>query len=796
MVEMEQREDQDQVPKRKRIATACKTCQRKKIRCDGKVPCTYCSEHKLDCMFNQSGQRRGSRRGPKYMDEIEKRLKKMESLLNGSSGITETDDSQTSSTSIGMQPSDDQNEARVLTTHPAPITSPEGSANHDPESLEEISMQDMAHPSSAPSMRSCITMDRDLGPDTDNLSSLCSRGVRSPATFADPLAIDRIGENHYVGFLAGLSIFSPKGIQWVIERTGNTRFKDAILAATQDESMVEYWRADSFSSLFTRQVFRQLPPKEEAIVIVEKFFRDFNSVCPLFSQPLFMALLERQYSAQPYDSVGWWASLNVVIAISLGLQALDNVPASVLESSRDYLRNGLAVLTELTIRSTDLFAVQALLGMALLMQGTPDPRPSAFLLASAMRLAHTMGLHKQESLCNLNSVEAEQWKRVFWIAYRLDNDMCIRSGLPLMQDSDDMNIELPSENPEDGLGQIPLPSGNGKANIFRAMAEFARIDARVHKQLYSRQSLKQSSEELLIRITDLDNLLEEWKENIPIDFQPDYDIKVESPTALSLHIIVLHFLYFHCSNNIHRTSIRHSSWLNRSSHGIQGAGIGTLNSRVFQSVSLSISAARSSIRLIRYIPIQDHGFVWRVLYFPVNAFVALFSNVLQTPSGPRTRSDLRLMTYFVEFLLKLQVDGNHELRRIFKICSEFEKIARDAVERAENHRSQFKDGKWLSQNMETDRRQHIVMTNGFGYPPQSISNGSLPENFPSTADDSGIGPSLISQALPGMVGGAQDIYGEIQPMFPNGLTMPWDGSAFHGTYTSQPYTTNSLDFLQ
>jgi hypothetical protein len=395
-----------------------------------------------------------------------------------------------------------------------------------------------------------------------------------------------------------------------MEKTGNPTFKDAITAAARDDSMVEYWRTDPFSSIFSRQVFRPLPPKEDTISIVDKFFRDFNRVCPLFSQPLFMALVDRQYSAKPCDSVGWWASLNVVIAISLGLRALDNAPAAVLESSRDYLRNSLAVLTELTIRSTDLFAVQALLGMALLMQGTPDPRPSAFLLASAMRLSHTLGLHKQESLYNMDPLEAEQRKRVFWIAYRLDNDMCIRSGLPLMQDSDEMNLDLPSEHPEDELGQMTHPNSHETFNMFRVMAEFARIEARVHRQLYSTKALKQSNEELLASIMELDHQLEEWKESIPIEFQPEYYVKIEPPIPLSLHIIVLHFAYYHCLHTIHRTSIRHSSWANRSNHGLQGVEIAPLNPRVFQSVSLSISSARSSIRLIRHIPIQDHGFIW------------------------------------------------------------------------------------------------------------------------------------------------------------------------------------------
>ena len=56
------------------------------------------------------------------------------------------------------------------------------------------------------------------------------------------------------------------------------------------------------------------------------------------------------------------------------------------------------------------------------MQGTPNPQPGFFLLAAALRLAHSIGLHKRGSDFNLNDVETEQRKRVFWIAYIMDKE--------------------------------------------------------------------------------------------------------------------------------------------------------------------------------------------------------------------------------------------------------------------------------------------------------------------------------------------------------------------------------------
>jgi len=332
---------------------------------------------------------------------------------------------------------------------------------------------------------------------------------------------------------------------------------------------------------------------------------------PLFHQPTFMHLVERQYSRDPYEGSGWWASLNVALAIAHRLRVMSNlVPADEDEKAWGYLKNAMAVFTELTLRNTDLLSVQAILGMALFLQGTPNPQPSFFLIAAAIRSSHTIGLHKKGSGFNLNPVEIEQRKRVFWIGYMLDKDICLRSGRPPVQDDDDMNVELPSADPDDNIGNIPLADGKGKVNLFRLMCEFSTIESKVYKQLYCTKASKQSDGELLNTIGELDRQLEEWKESIPVDFRPEHEIKA-SHTPLILHVVVLHFSYYNCLTTIHRMSVHHGYWTSRlSNYAIQGLNAKPLNPRVFSSAALCVSAARASIHLIKYVPQGDFQCVW------------------------------------------------------------------------------------------------------------------------------------------------------------------------------------------
>ena len=145
------------------------------------------------------------------------------------------------------------------------------------------------------------------------------------------------------------------------------------------------------------------------------------------------------------------------------------------------MKNALGVLSELTVRKTDLQSVQALLGMAHFMQTTSNPQLSLPLYSAAIRVSHSIGLHRENLLLNLSPVESEVQKRVFWVGYILDQDTSLRSGWPAAQDDSDMDMSLPDETPSDGVGYISLSSGTGKCNIFRSTANLLLSKAKFTK---------------------------------------------------------------------------------------------------------------------------------------------------------------------------------------------------------------------------------------------------------------------------------------------------------------------------
>ncbi|KAJ4268349.1 hypothetical protein NW762_002412 [Fusarium torreyae] len=732
-------------PKRRRIARACDMCRKKKIKCDGKMPsCTHCINYKTECVFTQVEKKRAPPKGAKYIEGLENRLNRMEHLLRLSGLLDEEDGdlgalekklmerhekSRQASMAVGSGPNSPSQSTSVPSAADATESTPQSSLTSPNPAVKDDKRKSVTPaPSTGPAP--AATAD-DADPEGQEEVEALSEMMCS-------LVTNGYGETRYIGSSSGFSIFSPKGVSWVNSKTGDNSFQRTISDISVDDHKWTNWKPEVFGDLFQRPIFRPLPSKPEALSLLQDFFENFNCIFPLFHQPTFMHLVELQYSSDPYQGSGWWASLNVALGIAHRLRVMSNlVPQEEDNKAWGFLKNAMGVFPELTMRNTDLLSVQALLGMALFLQGTPNPQPTFLLVSAAMRLAHSIGLHKRGTGFNLNPIEIEQRKRVFWIAYMLDKDLCLRAGRPPAQDDDDMNVELPDADPDDNIGNIPLADGKGKMNLFRVMCEFATIESEVYKRLYSVQATKQSDGELLNTIGELDQKLEEWKDRIPIDYRPEHDINA-SHTPLILHVVMLHLTYYNCLTTIHRMSVHHGYWTSRlANYAIQGLNARPLNPRVFSSAALCTAAARASVSLLKYVPQGDFACVWLILYFPVSALVTLFGNILQNPLDPRAKSDTRLMNIVVTFLSMLGQEAEQGgVHRMLGICAEFERIAKAVIEKAEKEQSSRR------------KRKNQDATNKPSNPSAAKTSGTTGQTSRQTPGTEGTPPASVSSAGP------------------------------------------------
>lgn len=96
-----------------------------------------------------------------------------------------------------------------------------------------------------------------------------------------------------------------------------------------------------------------------------------------------------------------------------------------------------------------------------------------------------------------------------------------------------------------------------------------------------------------------------------------------------------------------------------------------------------------------------------ILYYPVSALVTLFANILQNPQDARARGDLKLMSSVCSFLTMLERDAaeaNGNVRRMLSVCSEFERIAKVVLDKAEGEMRGRGKRKQAEREREKDRK--------------------------------------------------------------------------------------------
>ena len=300
----------------------------------------------------------------RYIEGLENRLGRMESLLKLSGLLNEEDDDRTDLGALERRLVDKTN------------TQPSGGAPTPRSAKSDSQPRALSSQHNTPQMGMMSTPSASPGERTKEKEE----AVEELSDMMCSLVTNNCGETRYIGEFcqwyiillvsfdlgssSGFSIFSPKGIQWVNEKTGDTSFQEMIASASMNDIKWAFWKPEVFEDMFARRTYQQLPPRGEALSLLKDFFENFNCMFPLFHEPTFMHLVNRNYSRSPYEGSGWWASLNVALAIAHRLRVMSNlVPQEEDKKAWGFLKNAMGVLTELTMRNTDLLSVQALLGM-------------------------------------------------------------------------------------------------------------------------------------------------------------------------------------------------------------------------------------------------------------------------------------------------------------------------------------------------------------------------------------------------------------------------------------------------
>ncbi|KAL2822723.1 fungal-specific transcription factor domain-containing protein [Aspergillus cavernicola] len=657
---------------RRRKPLACEMCYRRKIKCefeDSSEACIQCMRRNLSCKTVSSKGTKDNHKRSRYVKSLEERLRKTESLLRAAGVLVEPTDFDDVSDASEDCAGDDSPVEGQDDAHTTPKRESDGHIAEGPIGAAYGASVEQDLPASQGTKRSSDS-------NTSRKVNECRRsntGRSEPPVYKP----DR-GNSLYIGRSTPLSILTREGIEWVKSRSGEANSLDTLLSSSKFDSPWAYWRPDVFHDVFSSRVFKPLPPRAEVFSLVQDYFRTVNFIIPLYHEETFMQLVEWQYTQQTCDDAARWASINIILALAYEYR-FSNSPKS--EKDREkawlYYKNALSVFPELVLRRTDLLSVQALLGMALFLRGNSGSQSTVPIVTAAIRSSHRMGLHRETTRPSLSQLEQEQRRKVFWVAYTLDQSLSIRLGNAPAQHFDDFDVEFPTNESVQGLMMA-----DHKA-FFPQVCRIAVIRSRIYSHFYSARALEnKSTGDICEMVHKLHAELQEWKSNSQFDTLFKQRGTGEDFLA-GFASAGLFFLYYNSLIMIHRLPLL-INFIYQSRVGrVPELDLCLMLNQSSSSAAVCVQAARDTLKLVNNLPWGDIAWIWSLLYYVFLAVMTIFANILRNSQQPTAKDDLQSLNMAATFFATLvPADGPCNYARFMtRMSMTFERIARTVLER-------------------------------------------------------------------------------------------------------------------
>ncbi|KAK9454864.1 fungal-specific transcription factor domain-containing protein [Dipodascopsis uninucleata] len=714
--------------KKRRVAHACDCCRKKKIKCDGNIPsCTNCINYKTECVFTYTEKKRNPPKGSKYIESLENRLERMEDLIR----IYLPDNKERSHQRQDNQIALESPTAQTSRSAHTPQTGNENGNN--------IATTDCT-PSSVTSQTQSDKDDNARDSDTGDINTILSYKGDSSSLF-----LSTNDQVKFIGKASIFSIFSPRGLQWIEQKTGDptvaSKIRDAINVRTQQNTCCggptkTTCKFDGTTShpLYNRALL-PLPGYEEAEQLLDTVNDVALGMFPIFSTSEVRTVLNNVY----YPDEGGIAlldylSLNALLALGLRIRSvyiIDELSSSEEEQSRydknnanssrtdmdnmeefrrtresslGYCNNVLTHLSFLLGEMNSIRTIQILLIVSVYLEHTYKTELGFTLLAAAVRTAQCLGLHVDGPL--FSPEERILRKRIWWTCYIFDKGIALRYGRPpIISDEDVMELPEAVENFFDNQRFCPAdPSKvdddfqslyrSQSASLFCHLIHLGSIQGKVYKGLYAMSASKKSESEIMEIIGELDREILEWRDKVPLEYRPDHEIVVRNESFL-FHVVYIHLAYYNCIIAIHNISVHHPSW-NNQKYDLK-YNIHQRNPRVYASAALCVQASRSTLHLLHYFDKVATAAGSIIILYALSGLITLFTNVLQNPSQSSAKSDIELMNMAFRFIVRvLEAQSIVELREHIELTvTELIRLANNAVDKVDLRRKAIKR-KWAS----------------------------------------------------------------------------------------------------
>ncbi|KAE8386636.1 putative C6 transcription factor [Aspergillus alliaceus] len=596
--------------KRRRVTRACDECRRKKIKCDGKQPCTHCTVYSYECTYDQPSNRRRNP-APQYVEALEARLHKAEALLRVVLPDINLDDPRFDEHATEQMLAAVKREKHQQ-QQPPPVTT-NGSS----------SSTVTAGPAEAPSDGCC-------GEESLLESMVDNSGY---------LDLDDQGHWDYHGHTSGI-IF----LRRLRKQLGAVDISAPTLRSRPITQMLDSPKSASESPQdASLPPTHDLPSRDVARRLCTNALEDGCSLMRFVHEPSFFAIFNRIYDTPPEqytnEEHAFLPLLYIVMAVGClfsddGAGTLDiSGYESAIGQGFQFFKAGRQLLEITDCR--DLTSLQAICFMVLFLQSSAKLSTCYSYVGIALRSALRLGLHRSVS-ANFNPLEQELRKRVFWVVRKMDVYVSTLLGLPQMLSDDDIDQEYPASIDGEFItsaGILPTPPDYTPLMAgANAHTRLSNIMLKVVKYIYpvkDAQHRSESDQRYVVshsKIREIERDLQAWMEELPAALRPGTEVSPQLERVRQL----LRISYAHVQVVMYRPFLHYVS------SGSQARGV---DRRSYACAAACVSVSRNIVHITTGMHKRGllNGAYWFTMYTTYFAILSLLFFVLENPDSPTAK---------------------------------------------------------------------------------------------------------------------------------------------------------------
>jgi len=184
---------------------------------------------------------------------------------------------------------------------------------------------------------------------------------------------------------------------------------------------------------------KDMPTLEDAMLLFDEYFYNFNSACPLWDRTRFFDLVGSEYSNGGVGEPEIQGALNITLALAYRLRAIANAENTAMNHKAwHHFRTASGCIFTLILKHPTLRGLQVLLAIAIFLHGAQYHQAALGIAKLALQSVNHLKLHRRRDAKSLGPTDRFEYSRTFWITDSLMVALSVKTRAPTIDGSVDI----------------------------------------------------------------------------------------------------------------------------------------------------------------------------------------------------------------------------------------------------------------------------------------------------------------------------------------------------------------------